>query len=83
MVRAEPQKPRRPAAPGPVRHTQRPGAGRLPPTPPLAESAATAAAAWGICPLAWPWPDAMLNYEGTSEQTGPGVREGERRENLD
>lgn len=43
-----------PGGPGPVRHTQRPGAGRLPPTPPPAESAAAAAAAGGICPLAGP-----------------------------
>lgn len=54
MVRAEPPTPRRPAAPGPVRHTQQPGAGRPPPTPPPAESAAAAAAAPGICPLAGP-----------------------------
>lgn len=46
MVRAEPPTPRRPAAPSPVRPTQRPGAGRPPPAPPPA--------ARGICPRAGP-----------------------------
>lgn len=74
MVRAEPLKTRRPAAPGPVRHTQRPGAGRLPPTPPLAESAATAAAVWGICPLAWPGGRVakLRRHLGADEARGTG-----------
>lgn len=46
MVRAEPPTPRRPAAPSPLRPTQRPGAGRPPPAPPPA--------ARGICPRAGP-----------------------------
>lgn len=46
MVRTEPPTPRRPAAPSPVRPTQRPGAGRPPPAPPPA--------ARGICPRAGP-----------------------------
>lgn len=76
MVRAEPPTPRRPAAPGPVRHTQRPGAGRPPPTPPPAGSAASAAAARGICPLAGPGrADAKLSDEGTLGLTGPCVGE--------
>lgn len=76
MARAEPPTPRRPAAPGPVRHTQRPGAGRPPPTPPPADSAASAAAARGICPRAGPGrADAKQSDEGTLGLTGPTVGE--------
>lgn len=66
------------AAPGPVRHTQRPGAGRPPPRPPPAESAASAGIARGICPLAKPGrADAILSDEGTRALTGPSAVGGE------
>lgn len=65
------------AAPGPVCHTQRPRAGRPPPTPPPAETAVATAAARGICPLAWPGQaDSMLRDEGTPALTGPKTGEG-------
>lgn len=84
MVPAEPPTPRRPAASGPVRHTQRPGVRHPPPTPPPAESAVEAAAARSICPLAGPGrADAMVNDEGTADLTRPSVEKGRGRESRD
>lgn len=85
MVPAEPPTPRRPAASSPVRHTQRPGVGRPPPTPPPAESAAEEAAARSICPLAGPgragpgrrYCKRQAYSRPDGAQCGEGKREGE------